>query len=111
MTKTKLEKAQAEIDRLMSLATLREWLSPGSRVYARVEWVSRDGMSRRIGLYAVVEGRIMRLSYRTAQVLGYRLKEGAVVVGGAGMDMAFHVVYCLSQELHGNGYVLRKEDL
>jgi hypothetical protein len=40
-----------------------------------------------------------------AHAMGYKLhKDGGVVIKGGGMDMGFHVVYCLSRRLFPEGF-------
>jgi hypothetical protein len=54
------------------------------------------------------EGRILDLTYFASVVLDYPLIEvngsRAIRVGGAGMDMGFHVVYSLSRVLFRDKY-------
>lgn len=100
MTKAqKAEKAEA-------LARLREWLKPGDTVYTICEHVSTSGMSRaiRVVLPTVADGRVEFLhpNHAVGLVLGLRHwtrrghKQDALVVGGCGMDMGFHLVNSLS---------------
>lgn len=103
MSYTKTEKAEA-------LAKLREWIKPGDTVYTILRNVSRSGMSREIGVVLLAngeDGRTIDLhpNYSVAVVLGERCgKRDGVIVGGAGMDMGFHLVYSLSSALFPNGY-------
>lgn len=62
--------------------------------------ISQNGMSRHITpLWANEHGDIINLSHIMSDILGWRLnKQGsAVVVGGCGMDMGFHLVYSFSR--------------
>lgn len=92
---------------------LREWLKPGATVYTVLKHVSKSGMSRRISALIVhPEGDVMNVSSLVSDVLKLKFHEGSVVVGGCGMDMGFHLVYCLSSTLfldRGNdsGYTLK----
>ena len=102
--------AQKRRKKADAVAYLREILAPGSHVYATVRTVSRSGMSRRIDLYAIRPGTpqyrdghpwLARLSYYAAAALGWPCNDDGVRVDGCGMDMRFHLVYCLSQALFG----------
>lgn len=90
--------------------TLKQWgLVDGTTVYAKVNNVSRSGMSRNISLY-IIEGktakddvyvnpRMIDISYHAAKALEWGYKEGyngGIRVSGCGMDMLFHTVYSLS---------------
>ena len=105
---------------------LRGILSKGDTVYTLCRHVSASGMSRRLDLYTISEdassGAFLRyLTGYVATALGYqRHRSGAVVVGGCGMDMGFHLVHNLSYALHGmsshdakgsdrSGYTLKQE--
>ncbi len=72
---------------------------------------ARSGMSHQIGLYCVVEGRIERISYEVALVLGLKHDNGCLIKKGGNMDMIFAVIYDLGQILYNNGYHIRKESL
>lgn len=91
---TKTEIAEAR-------AALVELLPPGTTVYTNVEHVSRRGWPRRIRLFVVDKDEIVGITWRVARVLGWRMKDGALVVDGCGMDICFHTVNQLSYELHG----------
>lgn len=84
-------------------------------IYVSVTHVSRSGMSRRIKVLMIDGNRLVNLSYRVSQALGWRYndRDGSVHVDGCGMDMGFHLVYELSAALYGHGqrggYRLRKE--
>lgn len=100
-------------------ARLLEILKPGDTVYTVLRHVSASGMSRRIDLYAIKDGRMQYLSGHAAGVMGWRLPDKpGIVVGGCGMDMGFHLVYSLSYALFKDsppeghkdgGYALRHE--
>lgn len=72
---------------------------------------AKSGMAHRIGLYCVVEGRIERISYEVALVLGLKHENGCLLKKGGNMDMIFAVIYDLGQILYNNGYHIRKESL
>jgi hypothetical protein len=57
-------------------------------------------MSRRITPLIILNGEVANISSIVSDVLEWRYNdEGSVVVGGCGMDMGFHLVYCLSSVL------------
>jgi len=100
------------------LADMRETLPPGSTVYTVLRHVSASGMTRSIDAYALLpdpddSGRIVKrwLSYRIAAILGmsYDERRECVKVGGAGMDMGFHLVYSLSSYLYRDGFACTGE--
>lgn len=129
-----MTKAQ-QTEKTKAIAQLREWLKPGDTVYTILDSVSRSGMTRHIRcLVARVDQRacdchmwsknephfvgdahvrFIHPNHAVATVLNVRqAKSGALIVGGAGMDMGFHVVYELSCALFdGDGYALRQERL
>ena len=80
-------------------------LKPGDTVYTILRHVSRSGMQREIGVVVMREGQPLHPNYAVAALLGLSVnKQGdGVVIGGAGMDMGFEVVYLLSRSLF-NGY-------
>jgi hypothetical protein len=108
------DKAGKAAHREQQKAKLREWIKPGATVYTVLKHVSKSGMSRRIvPLIVHPDGEIMNISGIVSDVLEWRWHDdGSVVVGGCGMDMGFHLVYCLSSTLfrgQGNdsGYALK----
>lgn len=128
----KLTRAEGErLYRAQACADLRDILKPGDKVYTLLRSVSASGMTRRISVLAAVmeeqtgaDGKCRRvptirdLSFMVATALGYSQHDetGAVVVGGCGMDMGFHVVYSLGSRLWpegtkkpNGGYALRHE--
>lgn len=112
----KLTPKQAE--RAEAKARLLEWLKPGDTVYTIVRHVSRSGMQRELGVvllkvdekatdpkFKIID---LHVNVPVARVLGWRVSKDrdAVIVGGTGMDMGFHLVYELSHALFGDGYAL-----
>lgn len=85
-----------------NLAWLKKILPPGSTVYTKVDHVSKSGMFRRISAYAMVQGEPIDISGRAADVMGWTWDRdrGGVKVSGCGMDMGFHLVYCLSRTMY-----------
>jgi hypothetical protein len=71
-------------------------------------------MLRGVSVVTVDEkGRPWDVSFLVARALDYPMMDGlgrrCLRVGGAGMDMGFHVVYGLSRVLHGDGYAVGQE--
>lgn len=90
---------------------LREDFPRGSTVHTVIRHVTSSGMGRTISvLFAVPNGEIYDMSYAAARALGWSMdhRRGGVKVQGAGMDMAFHLVYSLAQALYGDGYALNQ---
>ena len=88
------------------LEYLRSILKPGSDVYTTVRSVAKSGMSRTMTLHVVLDGEIRGITYSAAVVLGYPLQNGGSLrVNGCGMDMGFHIVYCLSRRLFPDGFI------
>jgi hypothetical protein len=99
-------------ERAESLERLREWFPKGSTVYTVLRHVSKSGMSRDIGVLAPFVSKeygiqFMHPNHATSVVLGVPLKRDAVRIGGAGMDMGYHIAYSLSHALYGDGYALK----
>jgi hypothetical protein len=82
---------------------LTHYINEGDTVYTVLRSVSSSGMSRTMSLKVAKDGKILDLTYYASVVLDYPLVEvngsRAIRVGGAGMDMGFHVVYSLSSVL------------
>ena len=98
-----------------AIAKLREWIKPGDTVYTVLDAVSRSGMSRQIRVVLLTtneQGQCDTLhpNWAVGKALGLRhakrngYEQDALVIGGAGMDMGFHLVYELSYALYGKGY-------
>lgn len=123
MTTTTLSKtAQKKLNREHAKERLLSYyLEPGDKVYTMVRSVSSSGMSRTMSVYVVKDNQLLNITYQVAQALDYPLADvngsRVVRVGGAGMDMGFHLVYSLSGYLFRNtsdipgdpGYLLKQE--
>lgn len=109
MAQTKITTAERD----KAIETLREIFPVGSTATTIVRHVSSSGMSRAIQVLAVQDGEIRDVDYLVRRVLGWPLhrSDAGVVVKGAGMDMAFHLVYSLSSALHGDGYAISKRSV
>jgi len=111
-TKTE-QPTQDDIDRL------KAWIEANNyQVFTVIRSVARSGMSWEISVVIPITDdhhntRFVHPSWTVAKLLGYRYSEknghNAVVVGGCGMDMGFHLIYGLSQKLYGDGYKIKQE--
>lgn len=98
----------SEKERNESIARLREWLPKGSTVHTILRKVSASGMTRHISIVVLkIDGeKIIDLhpNYAVAKACGFRLNSkgshDALIVGGCGMDMGFHVVSRLAEVLY-----------
>lgn len=89
-----------------ALAKLHEILTPGSQVFTIIRHVARSGMSRVISAYAVdpADGDLVSLDWYIARITNWKQRpHGGLAVSGAGMDMAYHVVYTVGQLMWPNG--------
>ena len=128
-----MTKAQ-QTEREKAIEQLREWIKPGDTVYTILDHVSRSGMQRAIRVVIpIVAGEAIESAapggrptdyvrkdsigvdfrhpnYAVGKALGLRhwkrngYEQDALMVGGCGMDMGFHLVYNLSYALYGKGY-------
>lgn len=87
-----------------ALAQLKNTLKQGDTVFSVLRHVSSSGMSRRIDFYIIKDNRLQFLTGWIAFALGYKLGKVGLEVKGCGMDMGFHVVYCLSRTLFPEGF-------
>jgi hypothetical protein len=119
-----MTKAQQR-ERDEAIAQLREWIKPGDTVYTILDHVSASGMSRAIRVLvpqihakngdlnpdlpsANYTTEFIHPNWAVGKALGLRhwkrhgREQDALVVGGCGMDMGFHLVYELSHALYGS---------
>jgi hypothetical protein len=73
-------------------------------VYTSITSVSKSGMSRKMKVYISTSDGIEQITYWTAKALGWSLNEKGITVTGCGMDMGFHLVYCLGYAVLGKDY-------
>ena len=88
---------------------LTYYINEGDTIYTVLRSVAPSGMSRTMSLkVATDKGVIQDLTYYASIVLDYPLVEvngsRAIRVGGAGMDLGFHVVYSLALVLFRDKY-------
>ena len=92
-------KAEKQERKQASIKYLRKLLRAGDTVYTSLRSVSRTGMYRHI-VVLVGRGRsVLNISWHVHNLGIGDWREGAIGVGGAGMDMGFHVVYSLASVL------------
>jgi hypothetical protein len=99
LTKTEGEKLYREQCR----KDLLKMVKPGQTVYTVLRSCSKSGMSRRISLHIVDKKDQQDITYLASVVMKDRMKDGAIVIGGCGMDMGFSLVYNLGHYLWPNG--------
>lgn len=103
---------RTEDNKAYAIEKLNRLIPKGSMVYTAVTKVARDGMSRNIKVLAAINDtngpRIVNISAPISDLIEYFKwsDDGSVKVGGAGMDMGFHVVYEVASALYGDGYAL-----
>lgn len=113
-----------------AIAKLREWIKPGDTVYTILDHVSSSGMSRAIRVVLpYVAGKDLQTceasergpvnhkdlsvdfihpNYAIGKALDLRhwkrngREQDALVIGGCGMDMGYHLVYTLARVLYPN---------
>lgn len=85
---------------------LLEFIKPGQTVYCILRHVAKSGMSRRISLFVIQNGELRDITGTAAVAMDRTLNrdEFSIVVGGCGMDMGWHLVYCLSRCLFPDGF-------
>lgn len=102
MSASTTTKSTRKANRAASLRILDRMLKPGMTVFTRNLHVSRSGMMRHISVLVQQDGELIDITEEVGDVLDYGMAEdGGLRVGGAGMDMGFHVVYGLSRSLFG----------
>lgn len=87
-------------------AELRKMLKPGDTVYTVLRHVSASGMSRRISMYAIGKDRkpfSLDWYAERLDVAKRHPKHEGLNVGGAGMDMGYHLVHRLGNAIWPKG--------
>ena len=99
---------QADMEQARDI--LRDILQPGDTVYTSLRQVAANGMSRHIEVVIPRKREngslyIRNITGVVARANGHRIspKTDAIVIGGAGMDMGFWLIYSLSSALYPNG--------
>lgn len=114
LSKAKIKRIEAQEAKIKLIEDYQ--LTPGTRVYVSIASVSSSGMSRTMRVFVVNDNQLYNVTYYVGQVLGWTVKDNkygqrVIRVDGAGMDMAFHLVNCLSYALHADGYALKHETI
>lgn len=96
-------------DKAEAIESLSKWLKRDDRIYTVLRHRAASGMTRYIDLYYIKDNVPHRITWHAAKVLGwtYCTKREALKVGGCGMDMGFHAVYCLASALFREGDTFR----
>ena len=92
-----------------AVVELRRLVKEGDTVFTSLRQVSASGMSRHIFCFIAIDGNenskgkpyIYNITHLVGTALGYKVSEktGALVAGGCGMDMGYHVVSSLAFKL------------
>jgi hypothetical protein len=95
-----------ELERQEFIEKLRAILKPGMTLHTTIRHKSASGMSRAIDVYLLKNQGKDWLSYWVAKATTYQFSEKyeAVMLGGCGMDMGFHLVNTLSRVLFPEGF-------
>lgn len=120
-----LEEAKADLRDLIEKATQSFHIGTPNAdatfkptIYTIIQHVSQSGMTRHITpilMYKRTDGEIdyYNLSWQVSEVTSFKYtsKNGydALVVGGCGMDMAFHLVYNIARAIYGDGYAIKQQ--
>jgi hypothetical protein len=101
------KKSQHETEVENAKKDLMELMKEGNyTVYTRVSHVAPSGMSRVISSFVIINNEPRNIDWFVGKILDYKWdeKHDGVRVGGAGMDMGFHLVYSLSSSLFPKGF-------
>lgn len=107
---TKQTKAEKEQEQTQAIKWLKKNIKAGTRIYSVLNGVSSSGMTRHISFYMTMPPmttkkgeqpwEIVCLNWYIAKACDYKMnKRDALVIGGCGMDMGYHVVTQLSYAL------------
>lgn len=99
-------KSKQEQDKRDAVTALLEILKPGMRVRTILRHVSKSGMQREISCVVVDprDGELFCIDYLVSRAVGHRIgRHGGIVMGGAGMDTGFQLVYILGRTLWPTG--------
>ena len=84
---------------------LLKFLKEGSMVYTAIRKINKQGTVRHMSVYIAIisdykkEPAILDITRSVSILIGTKLKNDYLVVGGCGMDMGFSIVYSLSSIL------------
>ena len=85
-------------------------LKKNDTIYCMIKHVSQSGMSRHISFFYIRNNEPRFITPRISDFLDYKMNKyhDAIVVGGCGMDMGFHLIYTLSKILFNDGYAIKQ---
>ena len=88
-----------------AIEKLKEEIKPGDTLYTQLKHVTKSGMTRFIKVRKIEDNYPYDYTYLVAKALDWKYsdKHYAVKVGGAGMDMGFHLIYSLGQVMWPEG--------
>lgn len=92
---------------------LKAMLPKGSKIHTLIRSVSSSGMSRRISVFAIIDGELIDLDWHIerAGIAKRRAHKDGLYIQGAGMDMCFALTYDLAMTLHGDGYSITNSNI
>lgn len=92
---------------------LKAMLPKGAKVHTLVRSVSSSGMSRRISVFAIIEGDLVNLDWHIerAGIAKRRANRQGLYIQGCGMDMCFALTYDIAIALHDDGYSITNENM
>lgn len=84
---------------------LKKIIKPGDEVYTILRHVSASGMSRRISVVVIYNGKPMSLDWYLEKlgVANRHKTERGLCVSGCGMDMGFGLVYNFARVMYPHG--------
>ena len=85
---------------------LKTILKDGDTLYTNVQHVSQSGMTRDIKVIRIKDNIPLNMNYYVSTILGNRITNNGVRIGGCGMDMGFALVNNLSRAI---GIELKQE--
>jgi hypothetical protein len=105
--KTISKKVQKDMEQFQAADYLHDTLVNAKKdkdgkilVYTSIGSVAKSGMSRRIKLYVVNDGDIIRVSHLVAKILELNMNDDGIRINGCGMDMGFAMVDSLEWKLN-----------
>lgn len=95
-------------EQLEAINDLRQIIKAGDTVFTVLRHRSASGMTRWLDLYVIRDNQPRRITWLAAKALewSYDNKRDALKVGGCGMDMGFHAVYCLGRRIFPDGFAV-----
>jgi len=98
------------MNKQIAIDHLKQHIKEGDTLFTNVTHISRSGMSRNMNVYSLRKDNCSKWNYYISRALDYTLKEdNTISIKGCGMDMGFHLVYCLSKVLYNDGYAIKQQ--